>query len=193
MWPPEQTQTQTLQRGPPLIYFSKFVCFMKCQLLSSAIVYQFLWLILLLSGLLSCRNSLNQFCLSAWHPANVTLQQQIPPPATQNHLTACITAKLCQPLLGHGIWRNKQLIITCENAFLSAFLSVWGWPSELRGGRGSHQNKLQAAALVKEVLLVVATGVCVTLFWFLSHSHTHCFYISHWRLITVCQVGTYWM
>lgn len=79
-----------------------------------------------LSGFLLYRNNLNQFCLSARHPANETLQRQIPPPATQNHLKACITANLCQPLLGHGIWRNKLLIITCENAFLSAFLSVWG-------------------------------------------------------------------
>lgn len=70
------------------------------------------------------RNHLNQFCSSAQHPLNETLQQQIPPRATQNHLTACITVKLCKPLLRHGIWRNKQLIITCENAFLSAFLSV---------------------------------------------------------------------
>ena len=30
-------------------------------------------------------------------------------------------------------------------------------------GRGSHQNKLQAAALVKEVPLVVMTGVCDSL------------------------------
>lgn len=116
------TSTQTLQHELPRTYFRKSVCFVKCQPLSSAIVYQ---LFTAHFGALR-RNSLNQLCLSARHHVNGTLQQQIPLRQHKNHLTACITARLCQPLLGHGIWRNKQLIITRQNAFLSAFLSVWG-------------------------------------------------------------------
>lgn len=72
-----------------------------------------------------------------------------------------------------------------------------GWPSEPCDGRGSHQNKLQAAALVKEVLLVVVTGVCDSLSISLIHTHRHTASASHKALkttvITVWKAGTDYM
>lgn len=64
-----------------------------------------------------------------------------------------------------------MLIISREKRFSFSFLiSV---EDDLQscvqgGGGGAHQNKLQAAALVREVLLLVMTGVCDSLLIFLS-------------------------
>lgn len=144
--------------------------FFKCQLLPPTIVYQFVRLILVL---FAETTSINSVCQPR-DLANETLQQQIPPPATQSRLTACITAKLCRPLLGHGIWRNTQLIITCENVFRSAFLSVWRmtFTAVWRWGGGHHRNKLEGRCPCQRW----SAGGGDRSVWDLAQTHTHTHY-----------------
>lgn len=82
-------------------------------------------------------------------------------------LTACSTARWRSPPLRRDIWANKRLIIASENAFLffqPPYQCGGGLDCDLQsqcakvGGGSGYQNKLQAPAFVKGVLLVVVTA-----------------------------------
>lgn len=90
VWPRiSATRAMRLTTGvwPP--YFGDFA---KCQLVSSALVYQFLCLIFPPSGL-SHGDNLNQFCLS--NPDTPRAKPQSPCSRRPTALTACITARWC--------------------------------------------------------------------------------------------------
>lgn len=112
------------------------VCFVKCQPLSPAIVYPFTCFISVFSlpELLLCPNNLNRFCLSA---QIVTLKQQIPLEQQKTTWRPVLQRNCCsdfstETFEGISSWLSLVKMLF----FFSAFLSVRGWPSEQRGGRG---------------------------------------------------------
>lgn len=132
-----------------------------------------LWLFL-------CWNNLNQFYLSTRLLANETLQQQIPLQQQHKAPRQLVLQLDCASHLSDMAFEgiNSWLSLVKMLFFQLSYQCGGMWPSELCGGRGSHQNKLQAAAFVKEVLLVVVViGLCVTLPHTLLLLST-----QHWRL-----------
>lgn len=182
VWPPNNLNTQTLQRDSPQIYFREFRE-MPTRFFSHCFINFYgsfctLWLLL-------CWNNLNQFCLSTRHPANETLQQQTPLQQQRKTPWQLVLQLDCarhfSDMAFEGI--NSWLSLVKMLFFQLSYQCGEIWPSELCGRRGSHQNKLQAAAFVKEVLLVVVTGLCAILPQSLSLSHTLLLlFTQHWRL-----------
>lgn len=159
------------------MYFSEFVCFVTCQLLSPAIVYQFLWLILVLSGFLLHRNNLNQFCLSARHPANETLQPQIP---LQQHKATWqfVLRRKCASHFSDMAFEGISSWLSLVKMLFFQLSYQWGgWPSGLCAGKGGAiRINYRLLPLSKKSCWWLWQG-CVILSHSLSHIHTH--FLTH--------------
>lgn len=107
------------------IYLSKRVCFMKCQLIFSSIAHHVFVIPILINFSTELLLKLKQPQSILFVSMTSKARNSKSTGTQQKSITARIILRLFQHILGHGIWKNKLLIIACENGILSAFLSMW--------------------------------------------------------------------